>query len=667
MSSSDVYEQDDDDELSDTPSIVPRAARGTGSRALKQLRSSLPEDSVKLYTEHFHRTFQDKPDNKEDNFNTTQDGIVIWTPHEKRSLFELLDRKGLNGIREIAAVITTKSELEIQEYVKLLQKGVRRQNLNDGHSRTTILGDIPAAAEISEECCKLLDNHAELLSLEEQKEEATAGSLKHQGLWIINSEVAESLELEVVASESVRDESAQEFAAQVNEEQGEQLVTTPDVNSAAAFFKTPKWILLSERLFMNFGGRKLQDNWTNVAFEGESPSMTADVLTEFYEIALNVTRRLVHATHFFASSRVRKHSRASRPLATAVRASDVRSAAHTLNMKSNSSEFWIGVARRCNLDVQDERHRKGWSRVFLDHDEVESLLSQEELPQEPYERITPVQSPRERSSSIASDSLLDPLDDVSTDSEDEHAEAIDQQHSAAEELLCWSTLGQKPPASSNCRMLFDQKPPRPRGKRKTAEELVDWRDRTLYRSEWEEFGYETEKLEDAFEGQRKRLRLMASDSFRPLSGASARNEYSSSEPISDSNSDSGAGADTNANAAADTGGRSPPTEPQPNLSEIEFQTDESDPEFRPQFPQPESRTKVKPKKAPSRTSSRKRTPVSYAPPEMFDFDFEVDTGMEMEVDTPMEQDHDEGHTEDNHQKEDSASSDGEVEDDDHGS
>ncbi|KAL4967620.1 uncharacterized protein BDV14DRAFT_168894 [Aspergillus stella-maris] len=642
MSSSDVYESDDDDELSDSPVITPRAERGTRTKALKNLRASLPQYSVEAYEELLHETFEGKPDPKETNFNTTQDGVVIWTPQEKRTLFEVLDRKGKNGIREIAAVITSKSELEVQEYIRLLQKGVRRQNLNDSHSRTAILGDISAAAEISDECCELLDKYAEFLCLEEQREEQIAGSVKHDGLWFINGDVAEKLETNTV-DEYYAGEADKELLVQANEAMDTTFPSPIDVASAVQFFKLPTWILLSERLFMNFGGQKLEDNWNNVAFKGETPSMTADVVTEFYEMALNLTRRLVHATHFFASSRVRKNSKSSRPTATVIKASDVRSAARTLNMKSDSSDFWVGLARRCSLDVEDRRHRKGWNLVQLTHDEVEILLSQESLPKEPYERI-PSAIPRTRSSSIGSDASLDPLDEDSTDSEDEHAEAVDQQQSAVEKLHCWTTLGLKPPNFSTSHISSDQIPQRPLGKRKTAEELVDWRDRTLCRSEWEEFGYEAESLEDAFQNQRKRPRLT---SLRPISGEDLDDGSQEPKERSESPSNSSSDSDSDSEAAAaeeemyPTATTTPPsTKTKTNLNPItnlkhlyhpqEDPTDlDSDPEFR-----PESKTKGKKKSRLnpiSRTSSRKRTPVSYAPQPFPDLDFDVDMDVDRAV------------------------------------
>ncbi|KAL4905175.1 hypothetical protein BDW74DRAFT_185249 [Aspergillus multicolor] len=622
MSSSDVYSEDDD-ELSDTPSITPRAARGTRVTALKKLRASLLDESIESYTKLLDETFQDKSTTKEDNFNTTQDGVVIWTPQEKRIFFEFLDRKGQNGIREIAAAIQTKSELEVQEFIRLLQKGVRRQHLNDAHPRVAILGDIPAAAEISEACCETLDSHAELLCLEEQRREDAAGKDKYGGVWIISEEVAEKLEWNISEDEKVSTDSDQDIEVQANEGDDGKAPERLDVNDAATFFKVTNWVLLSERLFMNFGGDRLEDNWVNVAFKNETPSMTADVLTNFYEIALSVTRRLVHATHFFASSRVRRTRNASRPSATVVKASDVRRAARTLNMKSDASEYWIGVARRCSLEVEDRRHRKGWNPIPLEHDEVEALLSQKSLPTEPYQTAMLRPTPRERSSSIASDKSLDSLVAESSASEDEHAEALDQQYSAAEEQLCWSALGQPPPSpSSSADADADAKfpiPPRPDSKRKTTEELVDWRDRTLARNEWEEYGYEVGNLDSEFSESIHKKRRLTIATFRSLDESSLR----AAAELSESGFDS---QDEHGNAKSKAKGKAKATA---GTGFVESHTDESDPEFQPAFPGRAPRSKSKSATKPkSRTSSRKRTPVSYALPPAFDLEMEMDVDLE---------------------------------------
>lgn len=607
MSSSDLYESEDSDGLWDSPSITPRAARWTRAQALKFFRGSLSDSSIESYRQLLDQTFKDKPDSKEAKFNTTQDGVVVWTPQEKRVLFDILDKKGRDGIREIAASIRSKSEPEILEYIRLLQKGVRRQHFNDTHSRTAILGEIPAAAEIGEECCDSLDGYAELLCLEEQNEEDSAGKERHKDLWIINEEVAETLEADNADKESSTNlsEMDQDLAVNVNKLPDEKFTSNLSVDSAAAFFKMTRWILLSERFFMNFGGERFEDNWVNVAFKGETPSMTADALTDFYEIAVAVTRRLIHATHFFASSRVLQSGKASRPSATVVRSFDVKRAARTLNMKTDSSEFWVGLARRCTLDVEDRRHRKGWNPIPLDHDEVESLLSQKALPQEPYGRISPNSSqPSEKVfAKIANDPSSEFVEEDSSDPEDEHAEALDQQCNSAEELLCWTTMDQSPPVIPKSEFPSNQIPARPSGKRKTTEELADWRDRTLYRSEWEEYGYETEKIDSEFKNQHKRRRLTVH--FRPLS------EVHSQVINRESSGRGGEGQGEEEEAAAAN-------------AQLGYQSDATDPEFR-----PGSRDRGQKTKSTfiSRTSSRKRTPVSYAPPPLLDFN------MEMEVDS----------------------------------
>ncbi|KAL5340365.1 hypothetical protein BJX70DRAFT_361553 [Aspergillus crustosus] len=599
MSSSGYYEPGDDHDLTDTPSIIPRVTRGSRAKALKDLRSSLPEDCVDSYTKLLQQTYNGEHDPTESKLSTTQDGIVIWTPQEKTTFFKFLDMKGQNGIQEIAAAIKTKSELEVQEYIRLLQKGVRRQQFEE-HPRTVVFSDIPAASEIREQCCETLDEYAELLRLEEQRAEDKAGKESHGDLWIIDQEIAEQLEDSVIKSYAHNDtlNTSQELTVHLNIQskiQDEHPGSRIDIQAAATLFKTTKWILLSERFFMNFGGHRLEDNWANIAFKGETPSITADVYHNFYEIALTVTRRLVHATHLFASSRVRRNQKPSRRSAKVVKSSDVRRAARTLNMKTDASDFWLGLARRCNLDVEDRRHKKSWDPIPLDHDEVEMLLSQRKLPEEPYERRSPSPRARSRSSSITSN-----LSETEyfTGSEDEYAEALDQQHSLAEERLCWSTLGQSPPAHLTQASIV-QSPTKPKSKRKTMEELVDWRDRTIQRNEWEEHGHETENIETFFKAQRKKRRLTAA--FRPLSDNPRRSK-------------------SNHSAAEDQD-----TTPEPEYQNIglanlecEYHTEESDPEFRPDFP-----TRV-PMSSMTRTSARTRTPVSYAPPQFLDLDMEMD-------------------------------------------
>lgn len=495
-----------------------------------------------------------------ENYNVTQNGIVIWTPKEKEILFSLLDRKGKNGIREIAEAIGTKSELEVQEHLKLLHRGLERQHLRDRHARTVILGDIPAATEVSGECGRALDKYAHLLCLEEQYLENTAGKQRHYDAWIIDRGKAEEIdeqideedenEEEECAGEEGEDEAEpkeglEESEDEQSEEESEEesrtqgALTIPpnsSIHLCANLFRMSKWIRLSERFFMNPGGPRLSDNWTKLAYPGETPSITADAFTDFYAVTMSLTRRLVQSSLFFAMSRIRQmKDSGGRRKARLVKSRDVRTALSVLNMKQDRTDFWTGLARRCHLDVVDARHMKGWKNVRMGHDEVEDYLSGD-LPQKAVAgNNRPEPGNQENAGDMSDDDDESVLSDVRSSPEpmleeqlyltleDEHAETIDQKTSNLEEQRLWQVLGR--PAT--IKLDPNIKPEdgedletsrKPTGERKSKEDLVDWRDRTLYRSEWEEYGNEIfDMYEEISENRRKRRRIAREEPTRPAS------------------------------------------------------------------------------------------------------------------------------------------------------
>ena len=146
MSSSSLYEPDDDSASDFDDEPVPTRGRRTVSRTgANSIGSSPVEDatvidadakyivnqsieaaqnryekmyeraqnlsstSIEGYTrllEATEREIMVKPVNEdEEPYNVTQNGAVIWTSTEKEMLFHILDKKGLNGIKEIAAAI----------------------------------------------------------------------------------------------------------------------------------------------------------------------------------------------------------------------------------------------------------------------------------------------------------------------------------------------------------------------------------------------------------------------------------------------------------------------------------------------------------------------------------------------------------------------------------
>ncbi|KAF7176051.1 hypothetical protein CNMCM7691_001226 [Aspergillus felis] len=528
----DDYERLDsiDSEDQDAPEVIPRATRGTRAQILDALRTSLGIGCVDAYSAEFAEAANNTVPSivGSENYNPTQNGVAIWTSQEKEILFSMLDRKGGNGVAEIAQAVGSKSELEVQEHLKLLHKGLERQHVRDSHSRTIVLGEVPAALEISQECSKALDNYAELLSLEEQRAEDVVGRKLHQNVWIVDREIAEMVQEQL-------------------EERDETPLPGSSVYVTAELFNINKWIRLSERFFMNAGGPRLEDNWLNVACADETPSITADALADFYALAVSVTRRLVHSTLFFAMSRLRNMRETGNRKARIVRSRDVKTALNVLNMPQDRSDFWVGLARRCSLQVADLRHKKGWQSELMDYDEVEDILSGK-VPVD--ESLDTRSASRRRSesraphgtiedddnesdvyssaSSILSSPETTPIDEPSVDLEEEHAEMIDQMNNASEEMRIWNLMGQPVPSGiSSLASNTEQgsKLRKPIGERKTKEDLVNWRDRTLYRSDWEEYGHEVHDLyEDLSENRRKRRRIERRMATResPVSIASDR-------------------------------------------------------------------------------------------------------------------------------------------------
>lgn len=505
---------------------------------------SLGKDSIEAYGNLLDATFDESLPSATDEPASHKrgddyKGIVLWTPQEKKVFFSILDRKGKNGIREIAQAIGTKSELEVQEYLRLLHKGLEHQHLVDRHSRSVILGEIPAAAEISRKCCSALDDYAELLQLEDQHSEDVAGRQRHRDMWIIDEEAAAELD------------------EQIKPQDGASVPDT-SIHHTAGLLNLKSWIRLSERFFMNFGGPRLEDNWANVAFADETPSVTADAFADFYALAVSVTRRLIHSAQFFAMSRRQNMRNTGHPKAQRVKSRDVRTALDVLNMKHDRFDYWVGLARRCNLDVADLRHRKGWNAVRMDYNEVEDILS-DRVPLDPEpggrsasrhksqgtgedeDQDAANASDGGSASSDLSSPLSDEEEDLPIDPEDDHAEQVDQEANHLEEQQLWTTMGQRLPASLRARLVKDHKRGsklrKPPGERKTPEELVDWRNRTLYRGDWEEYGNGVFDIyEDISEDRRKRRRLK-----KPVEPLDVLGSSETSDPGSNTDSEAADG------------------------------------------------------------------------------------------------------------------------------
>jgi RNA polymerase I-specific transcription initiation factor RRN5 len=460
---------------------------------------------------------------EEDIFQVSQLGSVVWTSTEKEAFFNTLNRKGKGSVKELAAAVGTKSELEVLEYLRRLQQALEIQHVSDPYLKCMpVLGDVPAATEISQEGCELLNDYADVLVLKESLVEEHSGKRQHGTHWNLTS--AAALDLMNVVD---------------GEDDG---TVRADLRLAANLLHVPDWIQLSRGLFMNFGGAKVEDNWQNIVkskqnitAQNQTPSMTADSVVDFYSLAVSITRRLVQSSIFFAMSRLRGANRSGRDRKDHVRISDVRAAIEVLNMKHRRPNF-VHAARRNEVAIADIHHRKDWVPTSFTYDEAEEIIGKsgwtryrnetatsagvssksdardgdgsesydsndedvERAADEQEAEVISVSSSPSRESETSSP--LSSSDELEMDSEETHAEIADQAISRREEAMFLRLMDQTVPSILDEHMKEEEmdgefNPPPERRDR----DVRDWRDRVHYHSEWEELGYDFADLKDELE------------------------------------------------------------------------------------------------------------------------------------------------------------------------
>ncbi|KAK6957875.1 hypothetical protein Daesc_000664 [Daldinia eschscholtzii] len=268
-----------------------------------------------------------------------QVGVVSWTPSEKQAFFSALGRLGRDDIAGIAARVGTKSPLEIRQYLVLLDEAERARRENDGKRHRALRPvDVPAAVELSTELCAALEQAADGIALRCDKYEAALEQKRWQGRWLVTTQLARVLEHQQRASSN----RSNDVTAETN-----------DLPPFAELFALRNWLQLSERIFMN-SSVVPDGNWRGIS--EEPPSIRATALADFHSLVLSVTRRLVSATLYVASSRVRVKRAGDRRNRTSdlVKVKDVQAAVASVGMAENSRQFWARAARRLRLDVYDD-------------------------------------------------------------------------------------------------------------------------------------------------------------------------------------------------------------------------------------------------------------------------------------------------------------------------
>lgn len=435
----------------------------------------------------------------------SQIGMTVWTSIEKEVFFEALGRLGRDNTAGIAERVHTKGEMEVQQYLKILQDALthrRQQNELDPLG----LEDFPTALEISEDCCQALEDTADNISRRQERSEIAAEEDEIGPNWLLCQENHKDLE----------------------QEAGD------DISRAAGLFRSEKWLSLSERFFMN--APNPEGNWQEV--DGDPPGIWLTALDDFQSLALTLTRRLVAASHYMAATRIRAE-RGYRPrVRQFVKEKDALAAIKSLGLAANKPPL-TGCVRRLGLSVYNEPPKPDGesdskpmsltdvedaldiedpkSAGLLRHQMKRIALSSEdssissdstaESDSEPDANNSNSESPDDADSeeeeevrAEASEAILHSAVDppqtkrdrqalhrrIKAEREQErYADAVDMQASYQEELRMWSILGLKPPEA-----LVDPGPPPPGRRLKLSVEAgytvgKDWRAKTKVMSEWE--------------------------------------------------------------------------------------------------------------------------------------------------------------------------------------
>ncbi|KAI1180720.1 hypothetical protein F4777DRAFT_259598 [Nemania sp. FL0916] len=355
-------------------------AESTGAPPLKRMKG----DFNSAYVDLLNRDIEDASSGiihgQEDrDSEPLQIGLVVWSAAERSVFYAALRRLGKDDVAGISARVGSKSEVEVRQYLLLLDAAGRRRGGN-GEGNKTLLRDlrpvhVPAAVEIGPDCAAALEIAADTLSLLQEGYEQKVEKARWGSRWLITPALAHVLEasqqshkkhnhknslrrirLRERSQSRQQDNESEDEGSDSQEDQEEDdgdefLRGTPFLE----FFSIQTWLELSDRIFMN--STLPDNNWRFVSEEDEPPAIQATALADFYGLAVSFTKRLLLAVLFMAQSRLRTRSQKNptrkRPNAQ-IRVEDVAAAVSSLGLKRNSSEFWVRCARRLQLKVVDD-------------------------------------------------------------------------------------------------------------------------------------------------------------------------------------------------------------------------------------------------------------------------------------------------------------------------
>ncbi|KAK0714917.1 hypothetical protein B0H67DRAFT_579502 [Lasiosphaeris hirsuta] len=278
---------------------------------------------------------------------TRRIGLTSWSAMEKEIFFGALSRLGPDNLAGIAAKIGTKGELEVAQYLRLLADTARVRERQDRGLPTLQLADIPAAIELSQECCKALEEAGNAFSMRQEAYEETREKKRWgENNWLIDSSTRKKIEKKA-----------------------------PPQLKSVGLFRVDTWLRLSKHVFMNSSSPEY--NWT--AMSDDEPAIRATALEDFYSIVASLARRIISASIYESQSRIRSVKSWNPAIRHIVRRKDVETAVLSLGLRSNKQHFWAGAARRLKLNVPNDEHWYGSiaydkEAKFMPYNDVEQAL-----------------------------------------------------------------------------------------------------------------------------------------------------------------------------------------------------------------------------------------------------------------------------------------------------
>ena len=322
------------------PSPLKRAREPDGvreGRSSKRVRGAFTQGYLDLLNEDISDAVAQSIAHDASNLRPSKIGLSLWTSPEKKTFFEALSRLGVDDIPGIAGRIKTKGEIEVLQYLKLLHDETKSLK-KDRTLEPLEMIDQPAAFELTHACCNALEEAANALSFRQETHEELVEKATWGENWLITP-----------ANHRIIRKSA------------------PSNLKSIALFKLGRWLMLSDRLFMNSANPEY--NWKRVSRKIK-PAIRATALEDFQSLIISLVRRLISASLAMAESRVRSKSSyiGSKKV---VRPRDVRAAAMSLGLKSSRDQFWARCARRLEINVQDG---SGNTAKLMTYEDVEKAL-----------------------------------------------------------------------------------------------------------------------------------------------------------------------------------------------------------------------------------------------------------------------------------------------------